>query len=132
MKVIAIDYGARRVGIAVGDESLKIAVPKATLSFGHSIYEDIRKIVRESKALKIVVGLPLTPSGREGQRAREVREFVKRLGEQIPDVEIILWDERYTTYEAESRLKDVEPSKRKDLKDAISAQIILEEYLDTL
>ena len=132
MKVIAIDYGARRVGIAVGDELLRLAVPKTTLPFGEGIYEEIRRIVKESGAFKIVVGLPLTPSGREGQRAREVREFVKKLEEHIPDVEIILWDERYTTYEAENRLRGIEPSRRKALKDALSAQIILEEYLDTL
>ena len=132
MKVIAVDYGTRRVGIAVGDEELRLAVPKTSIPFDRNVYEKIKGIVEESGAVRIVVGLPLTPSGKEGTRVKEVREFVRELERRIPDVEIILWDERYTTYEAESRLKGVHPSKRKAFVDAISAQVILEEYLDSL
>ncbi len=132
MKVIAIDYGTRRVGIAVGDEELKVAVPKATFPFNGGVYEKIKELVKESGAGRIVVGLPLTLSGKEGKRAGEVREFVRELERHIPDVEIILWDERYTTYEAERRLRDLNSSKRKALVDAVSAQVILEEYLNAL
>ena len=127
MKVLSIDYGEKRVGLAVGDTELKIAVPKGVLKNDRRIFERIKSVVEDSRVGRIVVGLPLTPSGKEGQRAKEVRSFVKKLREHLPDVEILLWDERYTTQEALRRLG--RPGK--DL-DAVAAQVILEEYLHSL
>ena len=127
MKVLSIDYGERRVGLAVGDTELKIAVPKGVIKNDERLPERIRSIVDESKVKRIIVGLPLTPSGREGQRARQVRDFVERLREFLPGMEIILWDERYTTQEALRRV-----GRRREDLDAVAAQIILEEYLHSL
>lgn len=127
MKVLSIDYGERRVGLAVGDTELKIAVPKGVIKNDERLPDRIRSIVDESKVKRIIVGLPLTPSGREGQRARQVRDFVERLREFLPGMEIILWDERYTTQEALRRV-----GRRREDLDAVAAQIILEEYLHSL
>lgn len=130
MKVLSIDYGSKRVGLAVGDLSLRIAVPKGTLKNNSRLFEELKRIVRESKVEKIVVGLPLTPSGKEGQRAREVRAFVERLSRELPHIDIVLWDERYTTQEAHRRLRG--KKFEKEHIDALSAQIILEEFLESL
>jgi len=129
LKVLSIDYGAKRVGLAVGDTELKICIPKGTLKNNGRLIDRIAELVRESRAGIIVVGLPLTPSGREGQRAAEVRRFVEDLSKKLPDVEIVLWDERYTTQEAMRRTGG---KASKEEIDALSAQIILEEFLDSL
>ena len=129
MKVLSIDYGAKRVGLAVGDTELKIAVPKGALKNNGRLVDRIAELVRESGVGIVVVGLPLTPSGREGQRASEVRKFVGELSQRLPDIEIVLWDERYTTQEAMRRAGG---KVSKEEIDALSAQIILEEFLDSL
>ncbi len=127
MKVLSIDYGGRRIGVAVGDTDLGIAVPKCVIENDNRVLERIKSLIEESKVGKVVVGLPLTPSGKEGQRAREVREFVEKLRERLPDLEVVLWDERYTTQEALRRV-----GKHREDLDAVAAQIILEEYLQSL
>lgn len=127
MKVLSIDYGGRRIGVAVGDTELGIAVPKCVIKNDKRVLERIKSLIEESKVGKVVVGLPLTPSGKEGQRAREVREFVEKLRERLPDLEVVLWDERYTTQEALRRV-----GKHREDLDAVAAQIILEEYLQSL
>lgn len=129
MKIIAIDFGTKRVGLAIGDTDLSIAVPKGVLRNDANLLDRIEDIVRSKGVKKVVVGLPLTPSGREGERAKLVREFAEALRKRLKDVDIELWDERYSTMEAESRLRDLPPRRRREVLDAISAQIILEEYL---
>ena len=124
LKVLAIDYGSKRVGLAVGDTELKVATPKGVLKNTHDLLDRLRDIVIKSEVGLVVVGLPLTPSGKEGLRAMEVKRFVSELKKALAGVEVVLWDERYTTYEARQRMG----RKGKDL-DAISALIILEEYL---
>jgi putative Holliday junction resolvase len=132
LKVLALDYGTKFIGLAVGDTELKVAVPKGRIKNGERVLHRIAELVRESGVGRIVVGLPLTPSGREGQRAREVRKFVERLKSVIPDVPVELWDERYTTEEALRRLSGLPPDKKKALKDEMAALVILEEYLRSL
>ena len=129
MKILAIDYGTKRIGIAVGDSKLRIAMPKGVIKNSQGAVDEVARVITDSGIEKVIVGLPLTPSGKEGQRALMVREFVDRLREKLPEVDIELWDERYTTMEAESRLSHIPPKKRKNLIDSVSAQIILEEYL---
>ena len=131
MKVLAIDFGTKRVGLAVGDTQLGIALPKGVLKNDEHLIERIYEIVHSTGVGEVVVGLPLTPSGKEGQRAREVKRFVESLKEKLTDTKVVLWDERYTTLEAETRLKDLPPKKRKELLDSVSAQIILEDYLQS-
>ncbi|NPA42073.1 MAG: Holliday junction resolvase RuvX [Aquificae bacterium] len=129
MKILSIDFGLKRVGLAVGDTDLKIAVPKGTIPNDERLIDKLKKIVEENKVKKIVLGLPLTPSGKEGQRAKLVREFAQNLKSSLPEIEIVLWDERYTTMEAQNRLKELPYKKRKEMIDAVSAQVILEEFL---
>lgn len=131
MKVLAVDFGTKRVGIAVGDTELGIAVPKGVLKNDQHLIDKLLEIIHSAKVERVVVGLPLTPSGKEGERAKLVREFVDKLRDKLQDVEIELLDERYTSMEAERRLKNLPPKKRKEILDALSAQIILEDYLQS-
>lgn len=133
MKVLAVDYGNKRIGLALGDINLKIASPFKVLENRGDVWQKIRSIVDEHQVSIVLVGLPLTPRGKLGQRAKEVEEFVKNLREKLPEcIEIITWDERYTTREAYWLLESLPASKRKKLKDSVSAYVILKEYLETL
>jgi len=131
VKVLAVDYGTKRVGLAVGDEELKIVSPKEVVKTEKALTR-IKEIVKESGIGKIILGYPITLSGKEGQRARLVKAFYEKLKQELPEVEVILWDERFTTDEAMRRLRGLSPKKKKELKDLLSAMIILEEYLDSL
>lgn len=133
MKVLAVDYGKKRIGLALGDTLLKIASPLYVLKNNGGVIEKINELVGEYKVSLLIVGLPLTPRGRKGQRAGEVEEFVKKLREKLPqDVEILTWDERYTTKEADWLLKDLPQIRRKKIRDSVSAYVILKEYLESL
>jgi putative Holliday junction resolvase len=132
LKVLAIDFGTKRVGIAVGDSELGIALPRETIPNDGKLVDKIKSLVEKEGIGTVVLGLPLTPSGKEGQRAKLVREFASRLRKKLGSVEVVLWDERYTTVEAESRLRHIPPEKRRKVIDSVSAQVILEEYLGSL
>jgi len=131
MKVLSIDYGIKRIGLAIGDENLKIVSPKGVIENRESV-KKIKEIIEKSGVGKIVLGFPLTPSGKEGQRAKLVKKFYEELKKELPEVEIILWDERWTTQEALRRLEGFSYKKKKELKDVIAAMVILEEYFDSI
>lgn len=133
MRVLAIDYGSRRIGLAIGDTNLRIATPVETLENKGGALERIANIVKERQISLVLVGLPLTPSGKEGQRAKEVRSFVEALRSLLPEeTEVRLWDERYTTEEALRLVHGLSISKKKELKDSLSAYVILTEYFESL
>ena len=129
MKVLSIDWGSKRIGLALGDAHLKLVIPLKPIDNDGKVFDKILERVRQHKVDLILLGLPLTPSGREGQRALEVREFAKRLQELLPkNVALEFWDERYTTEEA-LRLSG---NKKKEFKDSLSAYVILNEFFDSL
>ncbi|MCS6958143.1 MAG: Holliday junction resolvase RuvX [Aquificaceae bacterium] len=134
MKVLAIDYGTKRIGLAVGDTRLGVGVPLGSLlNKGEGTLLQIAEKVKEQSVSLVLLGLPLTPKGKEGQRAKEVRGFFQKLKEVLPEgVEVLLWDERYTTLEAYRMLEGQSEKKKKELKDSLSAYAILLEYLESL
>jgi len=129
LKVLSIDWGSKRIGLALGDAHLKLVIPLKPIDNDGRVFDKILERVRQHRVDLILLGLPLTPSGREGQRALEVREFAKRLQELLPEnVALEFWDERYTTEEA-LRLAG---NKKKEFKDSLSAYVILSEFFDSL
>ena len=131
LKVLAIDWGTKKIGLALGDTSLKLAIPLKPIANREGVYSSILSIIQEYGVSLVLLGLPLTPSGKEGQRALEVRKFAKELESMLPEgVSLDFWDERYTTEEA---LRLVEGSRKKrELKDSLSAYVILIEFFDSL
>ena len=131
-RVLAIDYGKRRIGLAISDSKKTVALPMKTIDIRKTEpISEIKKIVNDYEIDEIVIGLPLLPDGEEGTRAKDVREFRKRLSEEI-DLPISFVDERLTTIEATDRLREYKaPRKNKDKIDAIAAQLILETYLSS-
>ncbi len=124
MLILGIDYGTKRVGFALGDTTLGIIKPLKIVKKDENLLNTIKGIVKSYNVQRIVLGYPLTPLGKEGQRAKKVRRFYELLRKEL-NIEIMLFDERYSTQEAR-RLSQEEHI------DHISAYIILEEYVKTL
>ena len=132
MRVMSVDYGDARTGIAVSDLLCSI-VGSTTVIHSRNIEKtlaEIDRIAKEQLVGEIVVGLPRNMDGSEGNRAALCREFADRVGE-ITQLPVKLWDERRTTVEAHQILSDhnYHGKKRKNTVDAVAASLILEGYL---
>jgi len=132
-RVLGIDLGSRRIGVAVSDGLGLTAQPRATLA-RHGGVRDLDAIaaaVKESGADRIVLGLPIDPEGQEGPAAMRARAFAEKLRAalQLP-VELI--DESFSTVEAEEVLlaADMSRAKRKKVIDKLAAAVILQRWLD--
>jgi putative Holliday junction resolvase len=132
-RILGLDYGTRRIGASLSD-------PGRTIAFPLELYEsrgpvaDARhygELVHENDVERIVVGLPLHTSGREGELSSRARTFGNWLAG-VTGRPVFYYDERYTTVEAEQRLIDagLTRHKRKALRDKLAAQIMLQSYLD--
>jgi putative Holliday junction resolvase len=132
--VIAIDFGERSVGLASAD-ALRIALaPLAGLrTEGREelLLEHLRRLAEERHVSTFLVGNPLHLDGRAGPRTRAVQAFVARLRARFPGVEVVLFDERLTTKEAESRLAEqgVRGRRAAPHKDSWSALVLLEDWV---
>lgn len=132
MRIMAIDYGKKRVGIAISDPLCVLAQPLVTLKV-KSQKELIRKIkvfIYEKDIRLILIGNPLTHSGRSGKMSQEVQRFAKRL-KKSKGIEIKLWDERFTSRYALKAMRDIGIKRTRDKIDQIAASIMLSEYLKT-
>ena len=132
MKVMSVDYGDARTGIAVSDLLCSI-VGSTTVIHSRNpekTLAEISAIAKEQQVGQIVVGLPRNMDGSEGSRAALCREFADRLAE-VTQLPVQLWDERRTTIEAHQILSDhnYHGKKRKNTVDAVAASLILEGYL---
>ena len=133
MKILAVDYGASRTGLAVCDPTEFLTTPitpQITLKARPKVAAEVCRIAQEQKAELIVVGLPLNMDGTEGVRAELCREFADKLA-QATGLPVSMWDERRTTVEAHNILSqhNYHGKKRKDTVDAVAASLILEGYL---
>ena len=109
MKVMALDYGSARTGVAVSDPTGTIARPLGVVERAHSEagLNEVRELVAREDVGKVVVGLPLTLRGERGEQARASEEFAKRLRKTL-DVPVVLFDERFTTDLAQQTPSDSE------------------------
>lgn len=134
-RLMAIDYGKSRIGIALSDSGRSIAFPLKTLDARKStVFEEIADIVREFDVSHIYIGNPLLLSGGEGSLSKEVRAFMTGLMEHLEEeVGVSLVDERLTTKIAERLVREAgqKPSREKGKVDRISAAIILQGVLDS-
>ena len=130
MTIIGIDYGRKRLGIAVSDAGHRIATPLAVVE-RRGAESAIRKIAEEQGATGIVVGLPLRTDGKPGEMAGEAAAFAGVLREQT-GLFVEMWDERLSTAQAERVMLDADVSRanRKKNLDKAAARIILQSYLD--
>ena len=133
MKFLGIDYGERRIGLALSDSTNMIASSYSNIFNNQKKYQAIKDMVESHKITHIVIGLPLLLNGQKGEKALMVEEFSEELRSFLENrVEIILEDERLTTVSAERILiqGDLSRKKRKEKIDALAATLILQKYLD--
>lgn len=133
-RVLGVDLGARRIGLAISDPRGAIASPAGILASAGNPELDARSVLTraaESGATRIVVGLPVNMDGSEGPQARAARRFAELLRASSP-LPVELWDERLTSFQADEHLADagLSRSARKRRRDAIAAQVMLQSFLD--
>jgi len=119
--VLAFDFGLKRIGVAVGEPELGIANPLPAIAD----FSQIEKLVKEWNPGNLVVGLPTSVQGVPHKMTKQAEDFARRLEKRFK-LPVARVDERYTSVEAESRLKGV---KNKAI-DSVAAQLILEQYFD--
>ena len=132
MKILAIDYGEARVGIAVCDETETFCFPLKTIKNLNQkdLIENIKQLVNLKKAKMIVLGLPLNMNSSEGEKAKICKEFAKKLKISL-NLPVALYDERQTTKQALNylNLANIKKKKKKNVIDSVAATIILEDFL---
>jgi putative Holliday junction resolvase len=132
-RILGIDLGKARIGVAVSDELGMLAHPVETIPATADAARRIAEIVREKDAERVVVGLPRHMNGSVGTGATEALAFVKKLGALLP-CKVVTWDERLTTMAANRALR-ASGRKTRDSRgvvDQVAAQMILQGYLDSL
>ncbi len=132
-RLLGIDPGKARIGLAISDADRRIASPLQTWNRRDPAQDGrfLVKVIAEEEIGLIVLGLPMHLNGREGAQAKAARAFGKWLGERTT-TPIVFWDERFTTREAESALWDagLTHKQRKERRDQVAAQILLQTFID--
>ncbi len=130
-RILALDFGHARIGVAISDELQMLAHPLETIPANQKPIERVAHIVCEKKVSLVVAGIPKRMDGQIGTAATEVLEFVDKLRAVLP-CPVVTWDERLTTVAAERALRDAGKKTRdtRDYIDQVAAQMILQSYLD--
>lgn len=137
MRILGIDYGDSRVGIAISDPLLITAQGLETISYNGNdkiLLSRIEEIVKKYEVETIVVGMPLNMNGTKAERVEVTEKFIHKLKSRLGKIEIKTVDERLTTVEAHRTMNflDVNKKKKRSIVDTISAQYILETYMGNL
>ena len=134
MRILALDLGEKRIGVAVSDELLMTAQGLCVIASKGAAkdLEQIAELIHNQAVSMIVLGLPRNMDGSIGPMAEKVREFGRLLQNQHPDVPVEYWDERLTTAGAQRMLigADMSRLKRRQVVDKVAAVLILQGYLD--
>ena len=127
MRYLGIDYGGKRMGVALSDPGGRLAFPEAVIFHNgiQGVWEKIKVILQKERISKIVIGLPMGLDGKETEESREVRQFTKEL-KRLTALPIEFENEIFTTRMAKT------PGVKKDRLDASAAAIILQSYLDKI
>jgi putative Holliday junction resolvase len=130
-RILALDFGRARIGVAISDELQMLAHPLETIPANEEPVSRVAEIVREKQVDHVVAGIPRQMDGQIGTAATEVLEFVEKLRAILP-CPVVTWDERLTTVAAHRALRDA-GKKTRDTRgyvDQVAAQMILQTYLD--
>ena len=133
-RILSIDFGLKRVGLALSDPLKIFAYPYKTLNNNNNFFIDLQKIIKEQSVVKVILGFP----DNDNKSTKKVKNIILSLKVQIEKLglEVILWDESFTSLIAAERILETvtKKTKRRDksLLDQHSAAIILQEYLDKL
>ena len=132
-RILSIDYGEKRIGVAMSDPTRLIAQGVATLANDEHLFEKLLDIIKKEEVVRIVVGMPYSGNGGKGKKALEVEDFIKLLKEHTL-TEIDTWDESYSSVNAHRAFIDIGMKKKKRQQkhrvDEMAARLMLQEYLD--
>ncbi len=131
-RILALDYGKRRIGVAITDALGITAQPHDTW-VGYDIrrvVEEIQQLIQEKQVVEILVGMPLNLKGEQGEIARCVQAFIQSLKASL-DIKVTVWDERLTSKMAEQTMRQMgmKPSQNKARIDRLASVILLQNYL---
>jgi putative Holliday junction resolvase len=134
-RILAVDWGERRIGLALSDESQILAQPLATLTrrAGKRFpMAQLLEAVKKHNVVSIVVGLPLDEAGAEGDAAHAARGLADDIKRRVGELEVTMWDERMTTARVLATIREMGGSTRgrKEDVDAMAAALLLQHYLD--
>ena len=135
-RVLAIDYGTKRIGLAISDELHMLAHPRGTVSNGPAMVKEIVSLAQRENAGLVILGIPRTLANTESEMTAEVLRFYERLAAALRPLGIAIErrDERLTSLIAETNIRSRElPKQKRELKylrDEEAARILLQEYLD--
>ena len=134
MRVLALDVGDRRIGVALSDPTGLLASPLSTITRKgqDADVDEVLGLAAQNEVAEIVVGMPVSLSGRKGAQAARTTAFAEGLRRKT-DIPVVFADERYSTVQAERSLREsgVQPSRDKARVDAAAAAVILQSYLDS-
>jgi putative holliday junction resolvase len=134
MRCLGIDFGSSRIGIAISDDLGMLAHPLETIPNDSEFLPRLQQIVLEKGVSRIVVGIPRNMDGSYGPAAEKAELFLSQLKSEFAGVQLIAWDERLTTVEAQRLLhaagRDVKKSR--PIIDQVAAQVLLQSYLDSV
>lgn len=135
MRILSIDYGKKRTGLAVTDPLQIIANGLVTVATS-DLMQFVKEYCQKEEVETIVVGEPRQPNGEPSENLKRVLSFVGQLKKQLPNVNVVMFDERYTSVIAHQTMIDAGLGKKarrdKALVDEISATIILQDYMESL
>lgn len=135
-RVLGIDYGDSRIGIALSDPFGWGASPHCVVDGKQGLRKAVAEIVslvEKNSVAKIVIGYPLNMNGTEGPRVHRTERFIEEFSSVCPAVEVIKWDERLTTVAADRMMRELGISQRqKGVSDKLAAAFILQGYLDSI
>jgi putative Holliday junction resolvase len=133
-RALGIDYGSRRVGLALSDPLRIIANGAGVMLNTPSLIKNLAQMVEDQQVTLIVVGMPYAPDGGRGKKGDEVEGFIQRLQSAVT-VPIATWDESFTTVDAGAAIRTAGMKKKhrqqKGVLDEMAARLLLQEYLDT-
>lgn len=132
-RILGLDYGTERIGVAVSDPLLTIAQGIGTFQNSSRFFTDLRQLIERYDVGLIVVGMPLHRSGERSQMAHEVEGFIEKL-KKATGLEVVPWDERYTSIMAQQTMLAMGMKKKqrqsKSKVDEIASALILQSFLD--
>lgn len=131
MRILGLDVGEKRIGVARVDSDTKIALPVGFIENGPTVWQDLTKLSTQHNTMFFVLGLPRSNEGNETKQSEYVRNFAKTLTTKLPGAKIRFQDESYTSVEAEERLKIRSKIYNKGDIDAEAAVIILQDFIES-
>ncbi|RME88374.1 MAG: Holliday junction resolvase RuvX [Candidatus Hydrogenedentota bacterium] len=135
-RIMAVDYGRKRIGIAISDEQRIAITPLPILYYTQkNFWKDFDSIIEKYQPGEIIIGNPVLADGSEGSLSYEISNFKRRLEKKFPHIKITLFDETYTSQVAVSimeinRSKKLSPKKNKKKIDSVAAAVLLKDYLN--